>query len=175
MVSRMCLLLLVVLSKGARWILEQPSSSLMPYHPRMQHAAIMARHSVFTWMGCFGAATRKATKLFDNPGWLPLLKRTMTKEVADRCSSEGVVSCTTGTDGQKKFKGLSGLKETQVYPHGYADELARQYRSEEEEFEGLVDSDSDSNYDSDCGDSWSDADLDEHDCCACRWSMRELG
>ena len=40
MVSRMCLLLLLVVSKGGSWLLEQPASSLMTKHPRFSHMAL---------------------------------------------------------------------------------------------------------------------------------------
>eukprot|EP00969_Alexandrium_andersonii_P100650 4440245-Alexandrium_andersonii.AAC.1 len=108
------------------YVLEQPASSLMPAHPRVRAARVS---SVWTWMGCFGHRSQKPTCLFSNEDTVIYrMKRTMTQEIRDACSSEGVTS--KGED----FMGLGApvyggkdLKVTQEYTREYTDAIAQRY------------------------------------------------
>ena len=56
MVSRVCLLLYIMNARCATWLYEQPASTLLFEHPRMQ--LFFQQHQcyrVHTWMGSFGA------------------------------------------------------------------------------------------------------------------------
>ena len=67
MVSRAVMLCHLHDSFGNPWILEQPSGSLMQYHPDFQwllHSTTVFR--VFLWMGAYGGASPKATWLYSN-------------------------------------------------------------------------------------------------------------
>jgi len=78
-VVRCCILIMILVSKGCMWCLEQPASSVMKFLPCFQD--ICGFHKVtevFTYMGAFGAATMKPTRLYSNCQAAVLaLKRTM--------------------------------------------------------------------------------------------------
>ena len=65
MVSRMALILWVLESKRCLWLYEQPQTSLLWEHHRMQeYLSKNIVYKVHTWMGAFGAATPKGTHLW---------------------------------------------------------------------------------------------------------------
>jgi len=125
----MCLLLLLIRAKGATWLLEQPASSLMTRHNRFSHNAIAGSiYTTYTWMGCFGAPTRKATQLWSSAEWVVNLKRSMTKDIAMTKDSNKVVHVTEDpADGRRRISGGQNLKATQEYPEEYGKEVASQY------------------------------------------------
>lgn len=70
-VVRFCLLVLLAYSRNCIWAVEQPSSSIMPDHPRMQQLFRLAKQQklpaismVRLWMGLYGHFSAKATKLW---------------------------------------------------------------------------------------------------------------
>ena len=70
-VSRLCLLIIFAAYRGVIWILEQPRSSLLQYHDRMQ--GIISNFNVWAvevCLGSYGAATEKPVKLFSNARWV---------------------------------------------------------------------------------------------------------
>lgn len=132
MVSRMALLICFLSARFIGWVLEQPASSLMIRHPRMQMikefgqsdagAALTEFHEVSTNMGGFGAATKKPTKLYSSEKWILHLHRT----VPPGYKADPEVQTVTVKDG--KVTGGRDLKETQAYPIGYGQELFRAWR-----------------------------------------------
>ena len=67
MVSRMTLILYILQAKNIFWLYEQPSSSILWCHPRMEE--FIKRHPAwrcFTWMGGFGADSPKGTTLWSS-------------------------------------------------------------------------------------------------------------
>jgi len=72
MVSRVVAILLIITYRCSTWIVEQPQSSLMFRHPRWQYLIRLAHengwkiHRVVTYLGSFGAATRKPILLYSN-------------------------------------------------------------------------------------------------------------
>lgn len=70
-VVRFCLLVLLACSRNCIWAVEQPSSSMMPEHPRMQQLFQLAKQQklpaismVRLWMGLYGHFSAKATKIW---------------------------------------------------------------------------------------------------------------
>jgi hypothetical protein len=70
-VVRFCLLALLTYSRNCIWAVEQPGSSIMPDHPRMQQLLQLAKQQklpaismVRLWMGLYGHFSAKATKLW---------------------------------------------------------------------------------------------------------------
>ena len=122
MVTRMVLLICFLASRFIGWVLEQPASSLMARHPRMLMLQKMADtnpsltgfYEVFTYMGAFGAETKKPTKLWSSEKWVRDLGRKLPADFARNTKLETVTVNTRG--------GVSGgrdLKNTQAYPDGY--------------------------------------------------------
>ena len=80
-VSRMMLLACVAVSRRARWALEQPATSLMPYMPVIKHFRRLGGgvlggrfRQVYTDMGAFAAPTKKPSKLFSIGRWMKPLR-----------------------------------------------------------------------------------------------------
>ena len=132
MVSNMSLFLLWSLAKRCLWIVEQPGSSLMWQHPRMQQVKKAVNSmcdktfkytSVETTMGAFGAPTVKPTHLHSCSDCLLSLARTLTGAERDairaQCTEEVVTKLDDG-----RVAGGPDLKGTQEYPRGYGEACA---------------------------------------------------
>ena len=76
------------------------------------------------------------------------------------CSSCRAV-CASQGDEPRRVSGAAGLKQTQVYPEGYAEAVASQYHKKRKQVKEVPES-SDSDYDEPPGDfdHWDDACLD---------------
>ena len=115
MVPRCCLLLNLRDALGVGWFVEQPGSSLMLLHNRV---ANLFKCKVRTWMGMFGAPTKKPTYLLGGmwAPWVMSLKRALDNSIQfdpiwrirQKGTSEGAQ--VTGQD----------LQQTQEYPPGFA-------------------------------------------------------
>jgi hypothetical protein len=112
-VARMVLLLMLVAAKRAYWILEQPNTSLMPSHPDMKFLAGLTTFlHTFTWMGMFGAGTKKPTKLLSNSEMVMSLRRRLDNErSADWDSSGTVLKRPSGVQGLKGLKDRPGIRK----------------------------------------------------------------
>ncbi len=121
MVARVALLLMVLHCRAAAWILEQPGSSLMLHHPRLQYLkGRLPWHEVRTSMGAFGAPTPKATVLYASDEWALALGRKQPQGL----KSEGVVKKIA----KGRVQGGPRLKATQEYPDGYGEAVLRAWR-----------------------------------------------
>ena len=107
MVSRTCILMRLLEARRCSWTLEQPSTSLMIQHPRVQF-----KFRVNTWLGMFGARTRKQIYLLSNNSWVSTLHRAL--DPSQSFDSTGVV-----TKNGTQVNGSSRLKETQAYPDDF--------------------------------------------------------
>ena len=127
MVSRMCLCILVAVALNLDWVLEQPLTSLMKQHPRMQAilgmsgaGAIKLVSEVHTLMGAFGGFSPKPTMLIGTPRWLEDLKRKLPPKAIfmNKQAAESYVD----NRGVKRFKGCelqsciitSGVSKSEV-------------------------------------------------------------
>jgi hypothetical protein len=126
-VSRMCLTLWLLAAKSVGWILEQPGSSTMEQHKRMQeHFRIFGVRAVRTWMGAFGGPHQKPTQLKSSVFWLCTLARPLSKNDRSRIgASTTVLQIAPHPDGRRRITGNGQvLKDTQEYPVGYAEAVA---------------------------------------------------
>ena len=157
MVARMICLSLYHAAKLNVFLLEQPSSSLMRFHPRFKFLddATKAVQSILfakasangisakaeitglidlpTWMGAFGAPTCKRTVLTSGHGKVlfPLF-RTMPKSKRVLLNADSVVQERLVVEGRRVLHKVTGkrgkLTATQVYPREYGASVSRSYR-----------------------------------------------
>ena len=165
MVSRMCLILLVLCVKRVVYILEQPLSSLMHAHPRLQYIInLFGAYTTTTYMGAFGAPTLKPSKLLSNRKWVDKLKRTADKELRQACQGNTVRHLEANGRSDRRVTGNKDeLKATQVYPWEYARCVLHEHQQQcIADFEEVESESSGSDEDwSMPDDDWSDADLDQ--------------
>lgn len=107
-VARMAVLIFFVLAKSAHWVLEQPGSSLMHEHPEMKRLHQLCGWNVIrTWMGMYGAATKKPTSLASNNGLVHRLRRTLDlSRAAEWNNSDSIEHLSDG-----RVSGKAGLKD----------------------------------------------------------------
>ena len=81
----------VAISLGIKWVLEQPSTSLMFCHPRVasilklsEDMAIPKIFDVRTWMGSWGGTSPKPTRLVGTAPWVEKLRRSKPKYKKDQ-------------------------------------------------------------------------------------------
>lgn len=125
MVSRVCLLLYILNARSATWLYEQPASTLLFEHPRMQF--LFRQHSCFrvhTWMGSFGGDSPKATYLYSNKASVGTLRRSLQFDCV-RPASTAVKYC--AADGTPRVSGGPDLKRTQSYTPEFAWETLRMW------------------------------------------------
>ena len=129
MTARMAVCLWLLTCKQCTWVLEQPRSSLMEWHPYLQELKeVFGWNAINTYMGGFGAATQKPTKLKGNCLWLHTLKRSITAEDRARMGpSDTAIRLEPHPCGKKRCTGSKTLKATQEYPQGYADAVMAAY------------------------------------------------
>ena len=129
MVTRMIILLLYCIANRVQWVLEQPASSLMHLHNRFHTLG----HVFFakTFMGAFGAKTRKPTHLFGSHKWIMELQAHITKEQAAQLDSSNVTINYVRPDGRRSVDGGSQLKKTQEYPPGYGIAVQKHWEAQE--------------------------------------------
>jgi hypothetical protein len=140
--------MLLGLCLGIDVVLEQPSSSIMFLHPRIQQIVHLAEsggirmvRQITTFMGAFGAPSPKMTSLLGSPTWLHRLKRTI-KRSDFKIAGLDIVSRAV-VNGKHTYTGSTGLKKTQEYPAGYGRATAALMRAAVES----VDSDDEFDYD----------------------------
>ena len=134
MVSRVCLFWFLLVASGCTFVLEQPSSSYMALHPRIeQFRASLTKvkqrwHHTHLWMGMYGAPTQKPTRCFSNNKNVVMLHNVLDK------SKEFESNKTTSVNEERKSQGLScingnkaGLEESQAYPEGYGERVCELY------------------------------------------------
>ena len=166
MVSLMAVFWLWSIARGCITILEQPSTSLMRYHPRMKQVKRVLGDRwrlVHTHMGAFGGPTEKATLLHGDAPYLSKLQRTPTPADYSRFGSEDHQMVTKSESGA--FSGGADLKQSQAYPPEYAQCVVDNFLKHLTEVQDI---DSDSDIDVNDGiehDQWQDAGLSD----VCQW------
>ena len=117
MMHRMVLLLYLLSAHCILWSVEQPASSLLFDAARfVELTQRLATYGQKTWLGMFGASTPKPIKLVSNAKEIRQLDRRLQR---GRFQSSTEQQVFTNDD-----HGVSGgpmLKETQVYPWGFAE------------------------------------------------------
>ena len=124
MVSRMVLILLVVQAVGAAWFLEQPLTSLMMHHVRMQWLARkVAIFELRPNMCDFGHATKKPTELWSNKPEVVEIKKYATPAKKPKKVVK-LVDQYVDKNGRKRVTGGKLLKGSQSYPKGFGEAMA---------------------------------------------------
>jgi hypothetical protein len=169
MVSRTAFLMLLGLCLGIDVVLEQPSSSIMFLHPRIQQIVRLAQaggirsvRQITTFMGAFGAPSPKMTFLLGSPSWLHHLVRTIKR--SDFKVAELDIVTRAVVNGKHTFTGCVGLKKTQEYPVGYGRATAAlmcavECVDSDDEFDYLVLDEEAAPYRTGGAEFWCDADL----------------
>ena len=109
-------------------------------------------YTAFTWMGAYGATTKKPTKLWSS-------KRFVTKLARNLPSGQEFAQCVKrGSNGS--VSGTSELKETQQYTDEYGAAVARIFKDDWDLTPlDVSDSESEEGADKQLEDLWPDADL----------------
>ena len=168
MVSLMAIFWLWSIARGCITILEQPSTSLMRFHPRVKQIKRVLGDRwrlAHTHMGAFGGPTEKATILHGDAPYLSKLQRSPTPDDYARFASEDHEMVTRSQSGA--FSGGKDLKDSQAYPAEYAENVIDLF-AEHLGSADYVESDSDVEIlDEEAveADAWEDAGLDE----VCAW------
>lgn len=133
MVSRVVLLIWLIESLGGVWCLEQPSSSLLRWHPRMLE--LFQKFQVYSarwWMASYGARTPKRHVMYSNSkdiSWFNLGKLRFDysdPEYQKNRTTKVVVKQLEGGKTKKSFQGVKGkLKESQHYPPRFGQKFLR--------------------------------------------------
>ena len=170
MVARVTMIWMLIVASGGFFLLEQPGSSLMCLHPRVNAFALALEkcgqsfHHISTWMGMFGGETPKRTRLWSNSHHVTMLKRKLKKDLFTK-------STTCTRDPIRAAAGLSSingngktLHETQAYPEGYGHAVADmyeaiQYNVQPDEEPDVSDSSDDANEGPAQHDEWNDANM----------------
>ena len=131
MVSRSAILILLCCAKYVLFGLEQPASSIMILHHRMQQIVKLAKkfpdiitfQELHTYMGAFRAPTAKPTRLYLSTELGSGLKRSLPKGFRrEEGSQTATKECVTGNDGRKRFRVngcLKNLKASQAYTQDF--------------------------------------------------------
>ena len=115
----------VLEARGAWWIVEQPTGSLLSDHPRFQQFIA----SVDVWshtahMGMFGSATRKPTWLFSNRPCVGEIDRLPLRWWCSELSESNLYETINGQD-RRSVNGVhAALKESQHYPAAFGHAVA---------------------------------------------------
>lgn len=111
----MCLLVILVQALGMLITIEQPDSSVLEYHPRMQEMlSMMPVYKTKFKMFNFGGDTSKGTLLYSNRPWISEVLSFQLNRAGEQQSVK-LVNHWTG-QGKLKFRGNDKLKGSQAYP-----------------------------------------------------------
>ncbi|CAL1133886.1 unnamed protein product [Cladocopium goreaui] len=146
MVSRCCILALVCCILRIPFILEQPASSLMQFHPDFQYLCRKFEiYRVFVWLGSYGGSSPKGTFLYSNYQWITSLylplpsdadwPADMSKRYVD---SKGVNRVCGGADlkGSQHYPALLGQAVAQLYLNNHKS-MKKIIKQREEELSSL--------------------------------------
>eukprot|EP00969_Alexandrium_andersonii_P248627 10986721-Alexandrium_andersonii.AAC.2 len=105
---------------GLWWSIEQPGSSIMHLHPKLQaRKAILQFHRVALWMKSYGSSSPKGTSLYGNAPYLDMMASSIPRHEQRADPSKRVSVHTTSSDGTHRVTGGPDLKPTQAYPPQY--------------------------------------------------------
>ena len=112
MVSRMTLILWLLQSKQCFYLYEQPGSSLLWNHPRMESFIQSCdAFRAWTWMGAFGGRSPKGTTLWSSRRAVHKLNRSL----PDKVWSHEMTKKTILSSGKLSISGGRDLKSSQAY------------------------------------------------------------
>ncbi|CAK9085103.1 unnamed protein product [Durusdinium trenchii] len=128
--SGMCLLIYLVEVMGGCWLVEQPSNSLLRFHPRVMWTfSIFRAWSTRWWMGHYGAKTPKRHVAWSSSPKVGLLNRGKLSWASMRGRDyDKHKTAVTGVSksGKKTFQGRKQqLKASQTYPYKFGLRILR--------------------------------------------------
>ena len=138
-VVRMLLIIILLKARKVAWLLEQPMTSTMCKIPLW--SAVAPQGSLLktsTWMGAFGAPTRKPTWLMSTHAWTEQLSRKLSRDAGLGVPGTTVL-LVDASDGRKRVCGGPRLKETQAYPVGYGRAVHQYWEEWQAELDGEED------------------------------------
>ncbi|CAK9011436.1 Uncharacterized protein SCF082_LOCUS11092 [Durusdinium trenchii] len=126
--SRACLLILAISAMGGGWLLEQPSTSCVEWHPRVRLLwRLLPEVFSAKWWACmYGAPTAKRHIGWSNCKTIKCLD--LGRMVRKLHTKKGGLKSTKtyrNKEGKKSFAGNQHLKGTGTYPPAFAKKLAR--------------------------------------------------
>ena len=117
MVSRMTLILYILMAKRIFYVYEQPGSSLLWAHPRMEDfLKICDAWRCWTWMGAFGHGSPKGTALWSSRVSVKKLCRLLP---TDKVWEKEMTKKSVLSDGSISVSGGKDLKSSQAYTAEY--------------------------------------------------------
>ncbi|CAJ1447512.1 unnamed protein product [Effrenium voratum] len=119
LVSRLMIILMICSAKGIFWVLEQPQSSLMEWHPDFQKFLKlpgMIVHKVSTSMQWFGAPSRKSTLLYSSHKEIEEINSHARKTPSTSAKQVELAVRYRDSKGVLRVKGGPHLKASQSYP-----------------------------------------------------------
>ncbi|CAK8996761.1 unnamed protein product [Durusdinium trenchii] len=123
MVTRCCIMIYICCSLGLPWILEQPGSSLLQYHPDFQRiCAKFTVYRVFVWLGSYGGSSPKGTLLYSSCKWIQELYLPLP---SDREWDGDISIKYIDSSGHHRVQGGPGLKASQYYPKLFGHAVAQ--------------------------------------------------
>ena len=168
--SRSALVMAYCYAVACGFVLEQPASSLLFYHPSLLHVQRVAVkllrsrfHRVSLYMHHYNAKHFKKTELLSNETWVHALSNSHPgKEAASDAAPTATVS--VRADGKKTTTGTKHLKATQTYTPEFGKACANSIMSFRTYFDADVDHTRGQldlpDLEERCRDPWSDASLD---------------
>ncbi|CAL1153606.1 unnamed protein product [Cladocopium goreaui] len=136
MVCRCCICLLMCCITNTPFILEQPGSSLLEWHPYFQLLCRRFKiYRVFVWLGSFGGGSPKPTLLYSNYQWIQSLYLPLPSNV--EWTSEMSRKYIDGS-GILRVCGGSDLKNSQYYPKLFGHAVAQAFQAHAKEVQDSV-------------------------------------
>jgi hypothetical protein len=118
MVSRVAMLIYLLAAKRCWWIIEQPSSSLLYLHTRIQEILMKGGIKIYRTyleLGAYGHDLKKTTHLYSSHPFTDRLSAVVSPGTAFP-HYENTVTISYDESGKRKFTGCSSLKLSQRYP-----------------------------------------------------------
>ena len=165
-VSLMALYIWIIHAAGGSWVLEQPASSLMIEHPRMQQLKAYFKdrwQETGFCMGAYGHQTLKPTKLYSCDACVQMLKKDVPPELREKLTENEKKLASVDEIGG--VTGGSDLKSSQAYPMAYGAAVGKMFHTKRTSVQNVSDSDDD-NDDFNPTDLWEDTKL----CKMARWA-----
>ncbi len=130
-------MILLARARGLTWVVEQPQSSLLEFHPRFQELfACTVVYRTRVTLGAYHAHTRKPLYLLSGDKWVEALSHRRLQ----RGHKFGRKTCRTSLDSTGKARVCGGkfLKASQTYPRKFGRAVAHHFLAHVHGRGGLV-------------------------------------
>ncbi|CAK8999286.1 Putative rhamnose biosynthetic enzyme 1 [Durusdinium trenchii] len=127
MTARVMVLCVLAAATASWWVVEQPSSSIMEYHPTFQKTLALLRgvRKLSICMANYGGESRKGTYLYSSHRCIDsLLDERSSPQLQEGSAPEMTIKYRDGA-GKWRCKGGKDLKKSQHYPLKFGKALAK--------------------------------------------------